>query len=116
VYTTGAIPGLHPGFGRKRTVPAGATTHARTASGRTTGAIYGKQRSVHAFSPFYRFLPIIPFVLRHRPLSCFTKTIPLRWEFCISPSMPPRDDFMPKSDMAFFDKNLSLLTAKVWLI
>ena len=26
------------------------------------------------------------------------------------------DDLMPKSDMAFFDKNLSLLTAKVWLI
>ena len=52
VYTTGAMPGLYPGSGRKRTVPADATTHARTASGRTTGAIYGKQRSVHAFSPF----------------------------------------------------------------
>lgn len=68
------------------------------------------------FLLFYRYLSIIPFVLRHRPLSCFTKTIPSRWEFCISPSMPPRDDLMPKADMAFFDKNLSLLTAKVWLI
>jgi len=107
---TACLQGL---FSRKRTAPMGTTTYARAAGGRTTGAVYGEQRAVHAFSPSPEILHnIILSRPAQSPLSPFTKTIPFRWEFCIFP--PPSGSAM--SAAVSFHKNLALLIAKVWSI